>query len=87
MDRSSYFIVGGAGFIGGRFVDFLMADANTKAVTTYDSFSSGSEWHFAAHIASPRFIRRLGWTNTFSSGEALRSAMLDPIAGERAGRL
>jgi UDP-glucose 4-epimerase len=32
-------------------------------------------------------IRRLGWSNTFSSGEALRRAMLDLIADERAGRL
>lgn len=55
MDRSQYFIVGGAGFIGGHFVDFLMADPNTKAVTIYDNFSSGREWHFAAHTTDPRF--------------------------------
>jgi UDP-glucose 4-epimerase len=55
MDQTHYFIVGGAGFIGGHFVDFLMADANTEAVTIYDNFSSGREWHFAAHTADPRF--------------------------------
>ena len=55
MDGSHYFIVGGAGFIGGHFVDFLMADPNTKTVTIYDNFSSGREWHFAAHTADPRF--------------------------------
>jgi UDP-glucose 4-epimerase len=55
MHRSHYFIVGGAGFIGGHFVDFLMADPDTGGVTIYDNFSSGREWHFAAHTADPRF--------------------------------
>jgi len=32
-------------------------------------------------------IRSLGWTNTFSSGEALRAAMMALITDERAGRL
>jgi UDP-glucose 4-epimerase len=55
MDHSKYFIVGGAGFIGGHFVDFLMSDPATKAVTIYDNFSSGREWHYAAHTADLRF--------------------------------
>jgi UDP-glucose 4-epimerase len=32
-------------------------------------------------------IRRLGWANTWSSGEALRAAMMELITDERAGRL
>lgn len=55
MDQSQYFIVGGAGFIGGHFADFLMSDPATTAVTIYDNFSSGREWHYAAHTADPRF--------------------------------
>jgi UDP-glucose 4-epimerase len=55
MDRSRYFIVGGAGFIGSHFVDFLLAEPATGSVTIYDNFSSGREWHYAAHTADPRF--------------------------------
>jgi UDP-glucose 4-epimerase len=42
-------IVGGAGFIGGHFVDRLLVSDATEAVTVYDNFSSGREWHLAAH--------------------------------------
>jgi UDP-glucose 4-epimerase len=42
-------VVGGAGFIGGHFVDRLLASDATEAVTVYDNFSSGREWHLAAH--------------------------------------
>jgi UDP-glucose 4-epimerase len=49
-----YFLVGGAGFIGGHFVDRLMADPNVAQVTVYDNFSSGREWHFERHVGSPR---------------------------------
>jgi UDP-glucose 4-epimerase len=55
MDWSHYFIVGGAGFIGGHLVDCLLADGNTRSATIYDNFSSGREWHFASHTADPRF--------------------------------
>lgn len=55
MDWAHYFIVGGAGFIGGHFVDFLLGEPGTKSVTIYDNFSSGREWHFAAHTTDPRF--------------------------------
>ena len=40
-------VVGGAGFIGGHFVDRLLASDATQRVTVYDNFSSGREWHLA----------------------------------------
>lgn len=49
-----YFLVGGAGFIGGHFVDRLMAEAGTGQVTVYDNFSSGREWHLERHAGSPK---------------------------------
>ena len=50
-----YFIVGGAGFIGSHFTDRLLADPSVTAVTLYDNFSSGREWHYAGHTGDPRF--------------------------------
>lgn len=47
-------IVGGAGFIGSHFTDRLLADPSTEAVTIYDNFSSGREWHFEQHLADRR---------------------------------
>jgi UDP-glucose 4-epimerase len=44
-----YFIVGGAGFIGSHFTDRLLADPATAAVTLYDNFSSGRDWHYEHH--------------------------------------
>lgn len=52
MDR--YFIVGGAGFIGSHFCDALLADDAITAVTLYDNFASGREWHYEAHTGDPR---------------------------------
>lgn len=49
-----YFIAGGAGFIGSHFADRLLADSSTEAVTLYDNFSSGREWHYAQHANDPR---------------------------------
>ncbi len=49
-----YFLVGGAGFIGGHFVDRLMAEAGTAKVTVFDNFSSGREWHLERHSGSPK---------------------------------
>ncbi len=48
------FIVGGAGFIGSHFVERLLADPATAAVTIYDNYSSGRTAHHA-HITDPRF--------------------------------
>jgi len=44
-----FFIAGGAGFIGSHFTDRLLCDKTTEAVTIYDNFSSGREWHYAHH--------------------------------------
>ncbi len=44
-----YFIVGGAGFIGSHFCDYLLADDDTTRVTIYDNFASGSEAHVSHH--------------------------------------
>jgi UDP-glucose 4-epimerase len=52
---SRYCIVGGAGFIGSHFTDRLLGDPNTEAVTLYDNFSSGREWHSAHHVDDSRF--------------------------------
>jgi UDP-glucose 4-epimerase len=40
-------IVGGAGFIGSHFANRLLSDPEVEAVTIYDNFSSGREWHLA----------------------------------------
>jgi UDP-glucose 4-epimerase len=47
-------VVGGAGFIGGHVTGRLLADEATETVTVYDNFSSGREWHLAAHQDDPR---------------------------------
>jgi UDP-glucose 4-epimerase len=49
-----YFIVGGAGFIGSHFTDRLLAERETQAVTLFDNFSSGREWHYAHHQGDDR---------------------------------
>jgi UDP-glucose 4-epimerase len=48
-------VVGGAGFIGGHFVDRLLGDVSIERVRVYDNFSSGREWHIAKHLDNPRF--------------------------------
>jgi UDP-glucose 4-epimerase len=49
-----YLIVGGAGFIGSHFTDALLADSTVAAVTLYDNFSSGREWHYEHHMREER---------------------------------
>jgi UDP-glucose 4-epimerase len=49
-----YLIVGGAGFIGSHFTDRLLAETGTEAVTLYDNFSSGREWHYARWVEDRR---------------------------------
>jgi UDP-glucose 4-epimerase len=43
------FIAGGAGFVGSHLTDRLLCDKSTEAVTIFDNFSSGREWHYAHH--------------------------------------
>ena len=50
-----FFIVGGAGFIGAHFVDYLLGEGEASQVTIYDNFSSGREWHVSKHASDPRF--------------------------------
>jgi UDP-glucose 4-epimerase len=50
-----FFIVGGAGFIGSHFTDFLLGSGRAAAVTVYDNFSSGREWHVEPHRSDSRF--------------------------------
>src|ERR1019366_1463130 len=54
MSARRWFIVGGAGFIGSHFTDRLLKDPATDAVTLYDNFSSGQEWHYAQHAGDAR---------------------------------
>ncbi len=52
----SFFVVGGAGFIGSHFVDTLLARPDyAERVTIYDNFSSGRAWHYEAHRRDRRF--------------------------------
>jgi UDP-glucose 4-epimerase len=51
----SFFIVGGAGFIGSHFADVLLADDSTERVTAFDNLGSGSKWHVEHHFGDPRF--------------------------------
>jgi UDP-glucose 4-epimerase len=52
---SRYLIVGGAGFIGSHFCDHLLSAEGTSAVTIFDNFSSGRDWHVAHHSRDSRF--------------------------------
>lgn len=54
LPECSYFLVGGAGFIGSHFVDALLTSPLTRRVTIFDNFSSGREWHYEAHLADAR---------------------------------
>jgi UDP-glucose 4-epimerase len=49
MQPRRYFISGGAGFIGSHFTDRLLSDDSVLAVSLYDNFSSGREWHYEHH--------------------------------------
>lgn len=52
----SFFLVGGAGFIGSHFVDALLKQRSVQQVTIYDNFSNGKEWHYQHHIQDPRLL-------------------------------
>jgi UDP-glucose 4-epimerase len=54
MKGRKFLIAGGAGFIGSHFTDRLLCDREVEAVTLYDNFSSGREWHYAHHATDPR---------------------------------
>lgn len=54
MTGTRYLVVGGAGFVGSHFVERLLSDPDVEAVTVYDNFSSGREWHLAGNEGSSR---------------------------------
>jgi len=55
LEAQRFFIVGGAGFLGSHFCDRLLAsDGGAAAVTLYDNFTSGREWHYAHHAGDAR---------------------------------
>ncbi len=54
MRGSRFIIVGGAGFIGSHFTDYLLRQTDVERVTLYDNFSSGREWHYAHHAGDTR---------------------------------
>jgi UDP-glucose 4-epimerase len=54
MTGGRYLVVGGAGFIGSHFVDRLLLDPDAEAVTVYDNFSSGRDWHLDVHEHSTK---------------------------------
>jgi UDP-glucose 4-epimerase len=70
---SRWFIVGGAGFIGGHFVDRLLGDETVEQVTIYDNFSSGRDWHYAGHLDDHRFA--------VVTGDVRDPALVDAMAG------
>lgn len=47
-------IVGGAGFIGSHFTDYLLSKPELARVTLYDNFTSGREWHYQQHAQDRR---------------------------------
>jgi UDP-glucose 4-epimerase len=72
MRPQRYFIVGGAGFIGSHFTDHLLGPGGAAAVTLYDNFSSGREWHYAPHAKDQRLKVVRGQVE---DTEALKAAM------------
>jgi UDP-glucose 4-epimerase len=54
MTGRKFLLAGGAGFIGSHFTDRLLCDPSVEAVTLYDNFSSGREWHYAHHEQDAR---------------------------------
>jgi UDP-glucose 4-epimerase len=67
-----FFVVGGAGFIGAHFVDWLLGEGAASGVTVYDNFSSGRQWHLQHHQNDPRLRVTRG---EVSDLPALRQAM------------
>jgi UDP-glucose 4-epimerase len=72
IPHESYFIIGGAGFIGSHFTDRLLASEHVRRVTLYDNFSSGRGWHFQDHLCDPRLNVVRGDVHEF---DMLREAM------------
>jgi UDP-glucose 4-epimerase len=68
-----FFLVGGAGFIGSHVTDTLLADPEVPAVTIYDNFTSGREWHLEQNLSDPRLtVVRGDVKDTGSLADAMR---------------
>jgi len=67
-----FFVVGGAGFIGAHFVDWLLGEGKAARVTAYDNFTSGRQWHIEPHLGDARFAVVRGNVEDLP---ALRTAM------------
>jgi UDP-glucose 4-epimerase len=67
-----FFLVGGAGFIGSHLTDTLLADPEVPAVTIYDNFTSGREWHLEHNRSDARLTVVRGDVKDL---EALEDAM------------
>jgi len=72
MRGERFFLIGGAGFIGSHFTDRLLADRSVTAVTLFDNFSSGRDWHYRHHAGDARLRVVRGDVKDLS---ALREAM------------
>jgi UDP-glucose 4-epimerase len=71
----SWFVVGGAGFIGSHLVDRLLGSASVERVTVYDNFTSGREWHLANAASDPRLTTLRGDVHDLPSmREAMRGS-------------
>jgi UDP-glucose 4-epimerase len=56
MPFKTYFLVGGAGFIGSHFADALLQNKDIQRVTIFDNFSSGREWHYQHLLKDKRLL-------------------------------
>ncbi len=70
-------IVGGAGFIGSHFTDFLLQHSGSAQVTLFDNFSSGRSWHYQHHAQALAEGRLKVIQADVHDAVALRKAMQD----------
>ena len=54
LQKPTYLVTGGAGFIGSHLVDLLLAEPETAEVRILDNFSSGRREHLAHHVGDAR---------------------------------
>ena len=83
MSGKRFFIAGGAGFIGSHFTDRLLCDKNIEAVTLYDNFSSGREWHYAHHEQDRRLRVIWGDVKDLAALEKARVWLFTPTLRRR----